>query len=108
MPAGTLHTMTVTDRGSACRKRHLLIISRHHPALYEYVRERFAGEPAVAVILDRRGGRDRRAHRGQTDVERRSTDRRVRPDVDAALRMESMQFLTILPAAPCPSGEGSA
>lgn len=82
--------------GSALSKRHLLIISRHHPALYEYVRERFAGEPNVEVILDRRCGGDRRVQARQPHEERRRAgDRRTRPQVDAALRMESMQFLTI-------------
>jgi hypothetical protein len=104
MPVGTLHTMTLTGQGSACAKRHLLIISRHHPALYDYVRERFAAEPTVAVILDRRRGRDRRTQRGEADVERRSAERRIRPDVDAALRMESMQFLTIAPRTSSCSG----
>ena len=77
--------------------RHLLIISRHHPGLYEYVRQRFAAEDKVQVVLDRRRGRDRRTQRTAPEVERRSTDRRSRPDIDAALRMESMQFLTIPP-----------
>lgn len=104
MPVGALQTMTLTGPGSACAKRHLLIISRHHPALYDYVRERFAGEPNVDVILDRRCGRDRRLHRRETDVERRGAERRIRPDVDAALRMESMQFLTIAPKASSCSG----
>jgi hypothetical protein len=97
MAIGALRTMTLNGGSSrgARLKRHLLIISRHHPALYDYVRERFAGEPNLEVILDRRHGVERRARPGRTDVERRSVDRRRRPDVDAALRMESMQFLTI-------------
>jgi hypothetical protein len=79
--------------------RHVLIISRHHPALYAYVRQRFSAEDSVEVVLDRRRGRDRRSRSEQTPVERRSADRRTRPDIDAALRMESMQFLTIQSAA---------
>jgi len=80
--------------------RHLLIISRYHPGLYEYVRTRFASEDNVEVVLDRRRGRDRRAASAEAAVERRSSDRRVRPQVDAALRMESMQFVTVAPGAP--------
>jgi hypothetical protein len=80
--------------------RHVLIISRHHPALYAYVRQRFSAEDSVEVVLDRRRGRDRRAPGSAPfPVERRSADRRTRPDIDAALRMESMQFLTIQSAA---------
>jgi len=75
--------------------RHLLIISRYHPGLYDYVRARFASEDNVEVILDRRRGRDRRSNPAPVRSERRAADRRVRPNVDDALRMESMQFLTI-------------
>ena len=75
--------------------RHLLIISRYHPGLYDYVRARFAGEDNVEVVLDRRRGRDRRTSTEQAHPERRSGDRRVRSHVDDALRMESMQFVTI-------------
>jgi hypothetical protein len=97
MPTETLWTTTVSGSSSGSRRphRHLLIISRHHPGLYEYVRQRFAGEGSVEVILDRRRGRDRRTQRSEPTSERRSADRRSRPDIDLALRMESMQFLTI-------------
>jgi hypothetical protein len=93
--------MRLNDQPSwnARARRHLLIISRHHPGLYDYVTKRFAGEPSVEVILDRRRGRDRRAQQHRAEVERRASDRRTRPDIDAALRMESMQFLTIPLAA---------
>jgi hypothetical protein len=72
-----------------------LIISRYHPGLYEYVRARFAHEDNVEVILDRRQGRDRRTRASGGGIERRAADRRSRPHVDAALRLESMQFVTI-------------
>jgi hypothetical protein len=98
MPAGILWTTAVSCASSGSA-RHLLIISRHHPGLYEYVRQRFAGERRVEVILDRRRGRDRRMQRLEAPVDRRAQERRRRPDIDAALRMESMQFLTIPPAA---------
>ena len=95
MPAGTLWTTAVSHEAND-RTRHVLVISRHHPGLYEYVRQRFAAEDKVQVILDRRRGRDRRTQRAEPGVERRrSSDRRTRPDIDTALRMESMQFLTI-------------
>lgn len=106
MRTGTLWTTAVSDHPSngPC---HLLIISRHHPGLYEYVRQRFASEGNVQVILDRRRGRDRRTQRIEPGVERRTADRRTRPDVDAALRMESMQFLTI-PRPVAPEGDPTA
>jgi hypothetical protein len=79
--------------------------------LYEYVRARFAGEDNVEVVLDRRRGRDRRSVTADVHAERRSADRRVRPHVDDALRMESMQFVTISPGTPAVrphAGGGSA
>ena len=92
--------------------RHLLIISRYHPGLYDYVRARFAHEDNVEVVLDRRRGRDRRASAVEAHVERRAADRRVRPHVDAALRMESMQFVTIAPGTmrtyPRPNGDDAS
>lgn len=93
MPVRTAWTTTVSIHSEG--PRYLLIISRHHPGLYEYVRQRFAAEENVEVILDRRRGRERRNQREETGFERRTAERRARPDIDAALRMESMQFLTI-------------
>jgi hypothetical protein len=75
--------------------RHVVIIARHYAALFEYVRGRFAAEGNVEVILDRRGGRDRRRRTARATAERRRRDRRRRPHVDEALRLESMQFVTI-------------
>jgi hypothetical protein len=94
----------------ASSPRHFLIISRYHPGLFEYVRARFADEDSVEVVLDRRRGRDRRMIPGRPAVDRRTGERRVRSHVDAALRMESMQFVTIVPgltsaSRPGPEGE---
>jgi hypothetical protein len=80
-----------------------LIISRYHPGLFDYVRARFAHEDNVEVVLDRRRGRDRRVTARKSGVERRSADRRIRPHVDVALRMESMQFVTVAPASGRPA-----
>jgi hypothetical protein len=105
MGTDTLWESAVSDRPAetAGLPRHLLIISRYHPGLYEYVRGRFANEDNVQVVLDRRRGRERRltvrlAGPERRSVERRSADRRTRPHVDTALRMESMQFVTIVAA----------
>jgi len=88
-------TMTIAPRGEGHESRHVVIIARHYAALFEYVRGRFATERNVEVILDRRAGRDRRRRTGRSTTERRTRDRRRRPHVDDALRMESMQFVTI-------------
>jgi hypothetical protein len=68
--------------------RRLVIVSRQHPDLYVYLRDRLAAAADVAVILDRRVGERRRK---QIPVERqhRRRDRRSRPDVDAQLRSRS-------------------
>ena len=87
--------MTTASRGDQRQPRHVVIIARHYAALFEYVRGRFAAEGNVEVILDRRAGRDRRRRTARAAAERRSRDRRRRPHVDDALRMESMQFVTI-------------
>jgi len=87
--------VSLASAGSeASQPRHFLIISRYHPGLYDYVRARFADEDNVEVVLDRRRGRDRRMTPGRPAVDRRAAERRVRSHVDAALRMESMQFVT--------------
>jgi hypothetical protein len=105
MPTDTLWGPPMSDRASGGLRppRHLLIISRYHPGLYDYVRARFAHEDNVEVVLDRRRGRDRRIAAGRAGVERRSTDRRIRPHVDVALRMESMQFVTVVPGSGRPA-----
>jgi hypothetical protein len=105
MPTDTLWGPPMSDRASGGPRlpRHLLIISRYHPGLYDYVRARFAHEDNVEVVLDRRGGRDRRIAGRTSGVERRSAERRLRPHVDVALRMESMQFVTVAPGAGRPA-----
>jgi hypothetical protein len=105
MPTDTLWGPPMRDCASGGPRppRHLLIISRYHPGLFDYVRARFAHEDNVEVVLDRRRGRDRRVAVRKSGVERRSTERRIRPHVDAALRMESMQFVTVAPGSGGPA-----
>jgi hypothetical protein len=62
----------------------LVIVSRQHPDLYVYLRDRFAAAADVAVILDRRVG-ERRRKQVPAEREHRRRDRRSRPDVDAQL-----------------------
>ena len=68
--------------------RRLVVVSRQHPDLYVYLRDRFAGETDVDVMLDRRLA-DRRRERVATEVDRRSRGRRQRQDVDLQLRVRS-------------------
>ena len=92
----------MTAGGGSTPPRYRLIVGRYHRELYEYVRGRFAREQNVEVILDRRSGRDRRTLAVATSLERRTGQRRVRPHIDTALRVESMQFVTIPPSPACP------
>jgi len=79
--------------------RNLFVVSRRHPDLYEYLRERFAGDSAVEVILDRRIGQ-RRRHQAPHGAERRRTERRQRPEVEAELQTRSHAIITIPEASP--------
>src|SRR2546425_9178314 len=74
--------------------RHLFLVSRHEPRLYEYLVDRFRDDGNVEVILDRRRGerRSRSAHQGP---ERRRADRRFRPDIDPELQVPAHLLLTL-------------
>jgi hypothetical protein len=74
--------------------RTLFIVSRQDRDLYAYLGERFAADTAVEVILDRRVLK-RRQQYAQQDVERRSGDRRRRPEVEMELQTRSHAILTI-------------
>jgi hypothetical protein len=74
--------------------RHLFIVSRNHQDLYTYLCERFANDPNVEVILDRRHGQ-RRQRMVSGLPERRARDRRGRPEADAELVTHSHVILTV-------------
>jgi hypothetical protein len=74
--------------------RHLFIVSRDHQELYTYLTERFADDPKVSVILDRRVGERRRVS-VPVAVERRQADRRQRPEIDAEIRTRSYAIVTV-------------
>src|SRR3972149_3843874 len=50
--------------------RVMVIVPRSAPALYNYLREKFAGDPSVSVVVDRRM-RERRQKVGAATAERR-------------------------------------
>ena len=74
--------------------RTLFIVSRQHPDLYAYLRERFATDTAVEVILDRRVIQ-RRQREAAREADRRIADRRARPEVEVELRTRSHAIITI-------------
>ena len=71
--------------------RTLFIVSRRHPDLYEYLKERFANDDQVQVILDRRAGPPGR----RADAERGAEERRTRPEVDTELESRSHAVVTV-------------
>ncbi len=75
--------------------RHLFLISRDQPGLWDYLRREFSSEENVEVILNRRLGHDRRSGRerraaprlvGGTASDRRIAERRTRASMDGQLR----------------------
>jgi hypothetical protein len=76
--------MTMPSEAEAM-PRHLLIVTRLEPILYEYVQRTFAGEDAVEVVLDRRL-RDRRLASTSPVEERRRADRRSSRPIRDRLR----------------------
>jgi hypothetical protein len=67
------------------RIRQLIIVARNRGHLYEYLKQGFAGNETVRVLLDRRVA-ERRAHSGPYAVERRHGDRRSPRKIDGLLR----------------------
>jgi hypothetical protein len=65
-------------------RRHLLIIARRDPLMYETMSRSFAGHADIGVVLDRRH-RERRWQVIPIEVNRRVSERR-RMDIDALLR----------------------
>ncbi|MBI2217277.1 MAG: hypothetical protein HYU51_08270 [Candidatus Rokubacteria bacterium] len=55
--------------------RYLVIVSRERPDLFDELKRRFAGDPTVQVLLDRRVG-ERRQREHARPGERRGRDRR--------------------------------
>ena len=75
------------------RSVQVFIVARGHPELFDYLSERFADDPNVTVVLDRRlASRRRRAL--PAAAERRRVARRTRPEVDAQLRATSLAIVT--------------
>jgi hypothetical protein len=79
-----------------CSARRLFVVARDHRSLYDYLRERFAGDEGVDVILDRRV---RKCYQSPArhEPERSGSERRARAELDAQqLRVRGF-VLTIFP-----------
>ena len=73
---------------------HIFIVSHEDPDLYAYLANRYADDPAIQVILDRRFAK-RRQSMSPVAAERRQRDRRSRPSVDEELRLRSHAIVTL-------------
>jgi class 3 adenylate cyclase/tetratricopeptide (TPR) repeat protein len=69
----------------------LVIVARPNVGLYEYLSQKFADDPTVQVVLDRRHGQERKPD-GGASVERRAADRR-RLAIDQALRSRGLAIV---------------
>ena len=74
--------------------RYIFIVSRRHPALYDYLLQRFSDDPNAQVILDRRRLERRQAETPVT-AERRRAPRRRQRDVSEELRLRSVAVVTV-------------
>jgi hypothetical protein len=77
--------------------RHLFVVASRHRALYDYLRERFADDRSVEILLDRR-------HAGRQETPPACAappheERRRRSGVDAELKTRSHTVITLLEAS---------
>jgi hypothetical protein len=75
-------------------QRVVIVVARERLDLYTALREALGGLPGLEVLLDRRTA-DRRARLRATATERRAMDRRLRPEIDAALRARGIAVVRL-------------
>jgi hypothetical protein len=68
--------------------RYLFVVSRHEPALFALLQERFAGDENVEVILDRR-------EQLTSPAARPGVERRSRPEVNEEIRARAYAVVTL-------------
>jgi hypothetical protein len=69
--------------------RYLDIVSRHHADFFRYLQKRFADDPKVDVIVDRRRSD------GRPPPPRPALERRSRPEIDEELRARSHALVVL-------------
>lgn len=74
----------------------LIVVPRTRVDLYQSLKKSFADDAKAEVVLDRRF-KDRRVKSTSHDRERRKTDRRRRPDIDAQLKADRWVTVPVLP-----------
>jgi len=78
--------------------RRLVIVARDEQELHAWLVRKFAGEPGVEIVCDRRRG-ERRTRPTGLLVERRRSERRRRSDMDAELRARGWALVRVLEKA---------
>jgi hypothetical protein len=74
----------------------LIVVPRTRVDLYQSLKRSFADDAKAEVVLDRRF-KERRVKSVQHDRERRRTDRRKRPDIDAQLKADRWVTVPVVP-----------
>ncbi len=74
----------------------LIVVPRSRVDLYQSLKRSFADDAKAEVVLDRRF-KDRRVKSATHDRERRKTDRRRRPDIDAQLKADRWVTVPVVP-----------
>jgi hypothetical protein len=74
----------------------LIVVPRTRVDLYQSLKRSFADDAKAEVVLDRRF-KDRRLKPAAHDCERRKTDRRRRPDIDAQIKADRWVTVPIIP-----------
>src|SRR6185295_3270429 len=74
----------------------LIVVPRTRVDLYQSLKRSFADDAKAEVVLDRRF-KDRRVQTGARERERRKTDRRRRPDIDAQLKADRWVTVPVVP-----------
>ena len=74
------------------RLGHIFVVAHHNLGLFEFLKEKFAGDGEVTVILDRRGS-ERRGDGPPSAAERGRAERRYPGSGDGALRLRGLVVL---------------
>lgn len=98
-PCGEGFLDAFAGQGGAPLTELLFVVARDQPELWDCWAQWFSGIPHVRVILDRRGGK-RRQHYEARELERRRTDRRRHPGIEAELRSVGFDIIRHQRAAP--------
>jgi hypothetical protein len=74
----------------------LIVVPRSRVDLYHSLKRSFADDAKAEVVLDRRF-KDRRVKAAEHERERRRSDRRKRPDIDAQLKADRWVTVPVVP-----------